>query len=199
MATIILLPDGQNNVSSDWNPAPFPNSISSALYNDNGDTSYAKCDDHNETMIVEFANPSVAEAAIDFTQTVSVRFLSSGRSTDRSLVSRVLIDFEVPSGNPAEYANYLAHSTAYTTVNGTPRLSYDGGVGTGWTYAQLQSLELKCTKIMSTEVYLSYLALEVTYTEAAAGYGNDVIGVASANISKVNGIATADISRVNGI
>ena len=38
----------------------------------------------------------------------------------------------------------------------------------------------------------------IDYT-LAVGYGNDVIGVASANIGKVNGIATADISKVNGI
>ena len=36
----------------------------------------------------------------------------------------------------------------------------------------------------------------VTYT---AGYGNDVIGVASGDISKINGIATANISKVNGV
>ncbi len=32
-----------------------------------------------------------------------------------------------------------------------------------------------------------------------AGYGNAVLGVASANISTVNGVATADISKVNGV
>ena len=36
------------------------------------------------------------------------------------------------------------------------------------------------------------------YTEAAAGYGHDVMGVGSSNISKINGIATANISKVNG-
>ena len=50
----------------------------------------------------------------------------------------------------------------------------------------------------TVEVLLSYLALEVTYTEAV-GYGNNVIGVASGDISKINGIATADISKVNGV
>jgi len=40
--------------------------------------------------------------------------------------------------------------------------------------------------------------VEVTYT-VAVGYGNNVLGIARANISKVNGIATADISKVNGV
>ena len=34
---------------------------------------------------------------------------------------------------------------------------------------------------------------------SAAGYGNDVIGVATANIGKVNGIATANIEKVIGV
>jgi hypothetical protein len=37
------------------------------------------------------------------------------------------------------------------------------------------------------------------YTAATSGYGNDVMGVASANISSVNGIPTANISEVNGV
>lgn len=55
-----------------------------------------------------------------------------------------------------------------------------------------------------TEIYLDIdeqnLAttfLDVTYTPA--GYGNDVNGVASANISSINAVATANISQVNGI
>jgi len=39
----------------------------------------------------------------------------------------------------------------------------------------------------------------LTLTFAAVGYGNDVIGVDSGDISTINGIATADISKVNGI
>ena len=36
----------------------------------------------------------------------------------------------------------------------------------------------------------------VTYS---AGYGNDVIGIDSGDISTINGIATANISKVNGV
>ena len=38
----------------------------------------------------------------------------------------------------------------------------------------------------------------IEYT-LASGYGNDVIGVASSDIAKVNGVATADISKIIGI
>ena len=46
--------------------------------------------------------------------------------------------------------------------------------------------------------YVATTWIIVTYVEPT-GYGTDVIGIASGDISKVNGIATADISKVNGI
>jgi len=44
----------------------------------------------------------------------------------------------------------------------------------------------------STVPYLSF-------TATAIGYGNDVIGVSSANIDSVNAVATADISEIIGV
>ena len=40
--------------------------------------------------------------------------------------------------------------------------------------------------------------LLVTYVEAT-GYGNAVMGVASANIGKVNNVATANLGKVIGV
>jgi len=37
------------------------------------------------------------------------------------------------------------------------------------------------------------------YTEASAGYANDVLGIATANIGKVLGVATANIEKVIGV
>ena len=162
MATMILLPDGSSSVS-DWTPAPFPNTISAALDDDNGDTSYVKSSHNNATMTIEYASPSVQENDIESID--SVRYLSSGRSTNRSLRTRVAMDFEVPSGNPQEVIRYDPHASNYTTVNGTAR-AYSDGSSAAWTYANLVALELKCTKVSTIEVYLSYLALEVTYTPA---------------------------------
>jgi len=164
MATMILLPDGSSSVSN-WIPAPFPNTVSSALDDDNGDTSYVRSNVNNATMTVEYANPSVAEADID--TITSVRFLSSGRSTHRTYSSRVAIDFAIPSGNATEYVRYDPHASSHETINGTAR-SYSDGSSAVWTYANLEALELTCTKVQTIQVYLSYLALEVTYTEAVA-------------------------------
>ena len=168
MATMILLPNGSSSVSSDWITVPVTFPVTppeEVLDDDNGATSYVKCDDNNETMIIEFANPSVAEG--DIASIDSVRFLSSGRSTHRITSSRVAFDYEVPSGNPQQIAFYAATRSAFTTVNGIAR-PYSDGSSAAWTYSDLEALEMKCTKAQTTEVYLSYLALEVTYTEAVA-------------------------------
>ena len=163
---MILLPDGSNGVSSDW-IVVGAGSVKNALMFDDGVTAYVKCDDNNETMIIEFANPSVAEGDIDISAGISVRFLSSGRSTHRTTSSRVAFDYEVPSGNPQQIAFYAATRSAFTTVNGTAR-PYSDGSSAAWTYSDLEALEMKCTKAQTTEVYLSYLALEVTYKEAVS-------------------------------
>ena len=39
----------------------------------------------------------------------------------------------------------------------------------------------------------------LSFTATATGYGNDVIGVSSANIASVNAVATADISEIIGV
>ena len=43
------------------------------------------------------------------------------------------------------------------------------------------------------------MSVNFTLTYTLAGYSNNVIGVASADIAKVNGVATADISKIIGI
>ena len=193
MATMILLPDGSSSVS-DWTPAPFPNTVSAALDDDNGDTSYVRTTSDGRYLNITYADPSVAEG--DIASITSVRFLSSGRSTDRSNPALVDISFLTPTAGFSETATYLVHASSYTTINGTSRTTSDGS--TAWTYSDLENLSMRMTKNGAVGVRVSYLALEVTYVEAV-GYGNDVIGIDSGDISKINGIATADISKVNGI
>jgi hypothetical protein len=55
------------------------------------------------------------------------------------------------------------------------------------------------TGMWYTEAWSTSRDPYIDYTLGAVGYGNDVIGVASGDISKINGIATADISKVNGV
>ena len=195
MATMILLPDGSSGHTFHW--AVNTGTHEDALGSDDDDTSYVACSVANRYLTVTYANPSVAEE--DIASIDSVRFLSSGRSTHRTTDSEVDILIANPLGNPAETVSYNRHASSYETINGTALPYSKPGFSTAWTYSDLENLSLRCIKNGSIEVRLSYLALEVTYTAAAVGYGNDVIGVDSGDISKINGIATANISKVNGV
>ena len=163
---MILLPDGSSSVSSDWitiplaSPATPPEEV---LDSDDGATSYVKCNDAGETMIIEYANPSVAEG--DIASIDSVRFLSSGKAVHRTDPSLVRIGYQVPSGNDIEQVSYDAHRTNFESITGTAR-PYSDGSSAAWTYSDLENLEMICTKFGTENVQLSYLALRVNYTEA---------------------------------
>ena len=163
MATMILLPDGTGVASGDW-IAVGESTRHEALESDDGATSYVQCNDDTRYMIIEYANPSVAEG--DIASIDSVRFLSSGKAVHRTDPSLVDIAFEAPTSGFSESCSYDAHRTNFETINGTARTTSDGS--SAWTYSNLEDLEMICTKSGTVEVYLSYLALEVTYTEAAA-------------------------------
>ena len=162
MATMILLPDVTGPTSLHWVPVG-ETYRHQCLDDDNDGTSYVSCNDDGFAMIIGYANPSVAEADID--TIVSVRFISSGKAVHRTDPSLVDIEYAVPAIT-AESCSYNAHRTNYETINGTAHTTYDGS--NAWTYSRLEGLELKCTKDGTVEVYLSYLAIEVTYTAAVA-------------------------------
>ena len=162
MATMILLPNDDNNVSSHWIPVGETEAWE-CLDDDNDGTSYVKCNDNLEAMVIEYANPSVAEGDIESID--SVRFLSSGKAVHRTDPSVTRMLFEVPSGNDYEICSYNAHRTNYETINGTARATSDGS-SAAWTYANLEDLSMRLAKSGTIEVYLSYLVMEVTYTEA---------------------------------
>jgi len=168
VATMILLPDGASGHTYHW--AAFPGTHEDALGDDNGDTSYVVCSAANRQLNVTYANPSVAEGDIDFSVAPSVRFLSSGRSTHRTTDSEVDISFLTPTAGFSETVSYDKHASSYETINGTARATSDGSAA--WTYSDFENLSMKCIKNGSIQVRLSYLALEVTYTEAAAEADN---------------------------
>ena len=161
MATMILLPNATGTTHSSW-VAVGEVTHHECLDDDNAATSYTKCSVDARTMIIEYANPSVAEA--DIASIESVRFLSSGKSNHRTDPSLVDIAFQAPTAGFSETVSYDAHRTNFETINGIARTTSDGS--TAWEYDRLEELQMLCTKSGTVEVYLSYLALEVTYTEA---------------------------------
>ena len=162
MATFLLLPNATGVSSAHW--VVSADTRHECLDDDNGDTSFVSCDNHLASMILGYADPSVDEGDIDSID--SVRFISSGRSLHRSSVSNVNIKFEAPTAGFLQLCAFDPHASNYETINGTARTTSDGS--NAWTYANLEALELKCIKVLNTGVRLSYLALEVTYTEVGA-------------------------------
>ena len=160
---MILLPDATGAVQPEW-VAVGEGTHHDCLDDDNAATSYSKCSIDGRTMIIEYANPSVAEG--DIASIDSVRFLSSGKAIHRTDPSDVAIAFEAPTAGFSENASYDAHRTNFETINGTAKTTSDGS--NAWTYANLETLEMRCDKMGTIELYLSYFALEVTYTPAAA-------------------------------
>ena len=85
----------------------------------------------------------------------------------------------------------------FQTFTGTTRTTSDGS--SAWTDSNLDDLGLFLTAGAGPFVQiLQQLYIEVTYVEVS-GYGFDVSGVASANISQIKGVATANISQVIGV
>ena len=165
MPNMTLLPDGTGTASSDWIAVGESTRHEALASNDDG-TSYVKCNDHDEAMIIEFANPSVAEGDIDTIDTV--QFLSVGKSSHRTNPAVVAIAFEAPVGvsSYVESCSYDAHRTNWESISGTVRTTSDGTHP--WTYSDLEDLEMLCTKFLTIEVHFSYLALKIGYTEAVA-------------------------------
>ena len=164
-----LLPDGTGTTHPSW-AAIGEGTRHECLDDDNGDTSYVKSSTSGRSMIIEYANPSVAEA--DIGSITSVQFTSSGRSTARTSASLVDISFNAPTAGFSETESYNPHAFVYETINGTARTTSDGS--SAWTYSDLENLEMKCTKNGTVEVRLSYLALLVVYVEAVAPTDNAI-------------------------
>jgi hypothetical protein len=109
-------------------------------------------------------------------------------------------DIRIKDASGSGYYNEIVSIPAGrtpSTVSGTVRTTSDGS--TAWTDSNLDDMELSITSSnCATRGQLIQFYLKVTYTEVT-GYANDVIGVASANIGKVNGVATANIGKVIGV
>ena len=93
--------------------------------------------------------------------------------------------------------NNNAAGAGFQTFTGTARTTSDGS--SAWTDSDLDGLGmfLTCAGAALNVHIVQQLYIEVTYVEA--GYGHDVIGVASADIGEVNGVATANIDEINGL
>jgi hypothetical protein len=154
MPTMTLLPDSTATADVEWAAIPIPITRYEALQTDNGDTSSVQCSVDGKRMILGFDNPSVAEGDIDFSAGISIRFVSSGRSTARRTASDVIIKFQTPFGFD-ETCSYDPHSSSYETINGTARTAKPDS--SAWDYSDLEDLQMRCTKFATVEVTQHFL------------------------------------------
>ena len=197
MPSMTLTPDGLS-ASPGW--AANTGTINDALVTNDGDTTYAEAGTNTETCTLTFSAPSVAEGAI--ASITSVQILTYGRNPARSGGDgRVTYEYEV--GGDSDFAqsfNYI-NNFSHQSVNGTVRTTSPVSGNPAWSYANLGDIEIKLTKFgtASPDVRVTMVNLKVEYVEAASGYANTVIGVATANIGEVIGVATANIEKVSGV
>ena len=194
MATMNLAPDGL--AVSGW--VANTGTVNDALATNDGDTTYAEAGTDTETCTLTFAAPSVAEG--DISSITSVQILTLGRYPARgSGGTDVEVEYEVGASSGHEETLNYPNSAVHNARDGTARTT--NPAGSAWSYANLGDVEVSLTKdgAASPDVRITYLSLLVTYVEAAAGYGNTVIGVETGDIGKVIGVATANIDKVTGV
>jgi len=204
MATFIMLPDGVTDTNNwkNWCSSPNLNFCGAADHtlvdDDTAINSYIHETLNNQVVTFTMADPSVVEGDIDTINSVTVKIKAQ---YDQSSVTKDL-KVEQTGGSISNGSDtHTLDDSAFPLYTGTAE-QYSTGT-TAWEYSDLEDLQVKLTTIDRANRFyyykVSYIYAEVDYVVAAAGYGNDVIGIDSGDISKINGIATADISKVNGI
>ena len=106
------------------------------------------------------------------------------------------------SSNVALYTENHTLTTSTQIINGTWRTTSDGSAD--WTGSDLSGLRVSINTSPedpdgTSDAAVGKIQIEVNTVDASSGYGNDVMGVASANIEKVSGVATANVEKVIGV
>ena len=201
MPVVTLKPNGDQTIDFGWVGDP-PQSVGNLYLNINeyGHPSYPDGD-----YIYNLTNNRVG--AFDLTNPIG---LTAGSViTNVRVVVRALqintANMEILIGYPNDTATYDASATHMVASSWTDYYT-DWATdpfnsNAAWTLSEINSFRAGVQSDISRgrNKKLSIEAIWVIVTYTLPGYSNDVIGVASGDISKINGIATADISKVNGV
>tara|TARA_Y100000004_G_scaffold80369_1_gene90306 strand:- start:607 stop:1188 length:582 start_codon:yes stop_codon:yes gene_type:complete len=193
MPTVNLNPDG--TLSNNW--TTLSGSTAHGALADSNTGSYIRTPDQNDSCVLTLDDYSAGGTINSIRFGVSgYTFLTRGGDTD------IRVRIMNSSGTSLYDENVTLNFNGYVAQDhyGTARTTSDGS--SAWTDSDLDGLRLAVDTTPEDPPAVSQATVvkawvEVTYT--AAGYGNNVNGVAAANISKVNGIATASISKVIGV
>ena len=192
MATLTLLPDNETGTNQ-WQDTGIGFADYTVVNSDDQST-YIREYTNSHEVTFTFTDPAVTIAGGGVTSWTSVKVYLKAKYTTSGDQD---VDIHV-FGNSAE--TITVSGTTWTTYSTTAKTTWDGS--NNWVDSRINGLVVKFDKNGSAgfrhNLLISYIYAIVTYVPAA-GYGNDVNGVASGDISEINGIATADISKINGV
>ena len=198
MATTVLNPDGLATTINGWNTS-FSTTPSHLSQND---TSNEWRTNFNSTGKAIFTLDDFDFSGLNVDSITSIKHQLICGLDARGGTAPITISIRDLSSGGAGTSLYSethlnAAGAGFQTFTGTTRTTSDGS--SAWTDSDLDDLGLflTCTGGSFNVHKVQQLYIEVVYVEA--GYGNDVNGVASADIGEVNGIATANIAEINGL
>ena len=206
MATFIMLPDGVTG-TNEWDNDGGEDATADHVDNDNGIAQFIRSRSTGQEVTFTFANPSVDVSAIS--SITSVRIITSTNYTATSGTVQLKFTMGGTDGiqtisngtTTAVVGGDNSYNTVSSDIETYAIVPLGIGSSTPWSYSLLEALNCKLesagTYAFRKVILISYVYALVTYVEA--GYGNDVMGVDSGDISKINGIATANIAKVNGV
>ena len=164
MATFTLLPDGTTGTNN-WTCSTGSDFVD--LVDEDDDSTYIYETALNGEITYTFANPSVSESDIDFTEDVTVSAFAHALYTNPSGSVNMQITTTGTGILLPGVTVGVDNSTypAYSGTSGTIK-----SMGTNWDYTGLENIEmkLKCTGRPARFQYLrvSYIFFRVNYTEA---------------------------------
>ena len=192
MATVILRPDAQHGPSGLFNNESG-SGWSVAKINDSSNSTYIYNAAQNQNFTVTMDNTSGLSGATFNNFVVTAIFqLHAAKQSNAKFEVRIGDSSSITTfGGPQ---NFVTTNSTPTTISGAS-INFGGSVSD----SDVDDMTITVHTVSGTQVRLFELYVTVDYTAAASGYGNDVNGVASANIGKVDGVATANIEKIIGV
>ena len=187
MPTVELIPDGNNSYGTLWQYDYTAVDEGSSSPND---SDYIRSAVNNRKEFFNFTTSTDLDgktiSKIDFYY--RAKKASNGGFIPQLYIGGTAYDGTTPTLTTS-YANYYSTWTTNPADSAAWEKSDIDGLVAGF--------KVDIPRGIGNWAYVSNTWIIVTYV--SAGYGNDVIGVASGDISIINGVATANISKVNGV
>ena len=192
MATVILRPDAQHGPSGLFNNESGSGGRVEKIH-DSSNSTYIYNAAQNQNFTVTMDNTSGLSGATFNNFVVTAIFqLHAAKQSNAKFEVRIGDSSSITTfGGPQ---NFVTTNSTPTTISGAS-INFGGSVSD----SDVDDMTITVHTVSGTQVRLFELYVTVDYTAAASGYGNDVNGVASANIGKVDGVATANIEKIIGV